>query len=763
MTSERPKVRTLPTLAGVFATALCVRVLHVAALRGSPFFDFMLGDADTYDAWGLNLAAGDWLGQEVFYQAPLYPYFLGVVYATFGHDYMAVRLVQAVLGAGACALLARAGWILFGRSAGIASGLLLAFYAPAIFFDGMVQKSVLDLFFLCLALRLIAGLLARDDFGPARTWFGCGLAMGALILTRENALVLAAILVAWPFFRSASVRSASVRSASVRSRQGRGEPRRTQALCASLALVAGLACALLPVAVRNQIVGGEFHLTTSQLGTNLYIGNNPAANGSYMPLRPGRGSAKYEREDAIALAEQATGRALTPSEVSSYWSGRAIDFATSHPADWLRLMTRKVALLFDAVEAVDSEDQYTVAAWSWPLRATGRFDHFGIIVPLAVLGIFATWGDRRRLAVLYVLMGSYAASVLLFYVFARYRYPLIPFLVLFAGVGLTGALNFMRTATYPVRAACAASVLSIAIFSNTGSPTSVKMMAAVTHYNLGNAYKVHGDPEAAISHYLEALAHNETFPEAHHNLSATYASIGRNDLAEKHYRINLARNPGDALAHNNLANLLAKSERIDAAVRHYRRALALDPRFSEAYYGLGLALANLEEWSDAARHFRRVLALDPDRVGAQRQLGLALRNAGANALAVPHLLEALRTEPHSSDLLRTTAWILATHPDAEIRDGELAIELAQRDVQLSRGQQPRGLDVLAAAYAEAGRFEEAQKTADRAIAVAGQRAGPRARAILARRDAYARGEPHRSSPDRVEGGLEDDRLQPGHD
>ena len=750
------KDRKVSSLAGVFAAALCIRVLHIAALRDSPFFDFMLGDADTYDRWGVRLAAGDWLGQEGFYQAPLYPYFLGVVYATFGHDYLAIRLVQATLGASACVLLASTGWVLFGRAAGIASGLVLALYAPAIFFDGMIQKSVLDLFFLCVSLRLIAVLVTQTDFGLARTWFGLGLATGALVLARENALVLAAVLVVWPFFRSGSFPSAFLRSR-------RGDSQHAHRLFASLALAAGLACALLPVAVRNQIVGGEFHLTTSQLGTNLFIGNNPDANGSYMPLRPGRGSAKYEREDAIALAEQATGQPLSPSEVSSFWTRRAIDFATSHPTEWLRLMARKFALLGDAIEAVDSEDQYTVATWSWPLRTAGWIDHFGVILPLAVLGIFATWADRRRLAVLYVLMGTYAASVLLFYVFARYRYPLVPFLVLFAGPGLTGSLQFARSASPTLRAMCAATVLAVAVFSNTGTLTSVETMAAVTHYNLGNAYKVHGDPEAAISHYLEALALDETFPEAHHNLSAAYAALGRTGPAEEHLRINLARNPGDALAHNNLANLLMTDNRTEEAVGHYRRALALDPDYSEAYFGLGLALASLEQWSDAARQFRHVYALDPDRVGLQRQLGLALRNAKASTAALPHLLEALRTEPHSSKLLRTTAWILATHPDAGVRDGVLALELAQRDMQVTGSRQARGLDVLAAAYAEAGRFKEAHRAADQALASLTNPTGPRSRGLRARLNAYARGEPHRSSPDRVEGNLEDHRLQPRHD
>ena len=81
---------------------------------------------------------------------------------------------------------------------------------------------------------------------------------------------------------------------------------------------------LLPVAVRNYTVGGEFHLTTSQFGPNFYIGNHAGARGLYEPLVAGRGNAEAEREDATRLAEAASGRSLSPEEVSAYWSSQGV-------------------------------------------------------------------------------------------------------------------------------------------------------------------------------------------------------------------------------------------------------------------------------------------------------------------------------------------------------------------------------------------------------------------------------------------------------
>ena len=65
----------------MFAVALAVRVLHVWQISAGPFFDLPMGDAADFHAWALELAGGEWLGEGVFYRAPLYPYFLGAVYA----------------------------------------------------------------------------------------------------------------------------------------------------------------------------------------------------------------------------------------------------------------------------------------------------------------------------------------------------------------------------------------------------------------------------------------------------------------------------------------------------------------------------------------------------------------------------------------------------------------------------------------------------------------------------------------------------------
>ena len=244
----------------IFACALALRALAIWQLSGSLLFETIIGDGRNYDLWAREIVAGEWIGREVFYQAPLYPYFLAVVYSVAGVDPLVLRAVQVALGSTSCVLLAWAGWRFFSMRVGIVAGLLLALYPPAVFSDVSVEKSVLDLFLVCALLFVLGGIRGRPRL---RQCVALGSVLGALALTRENTLVFAAVLLPWLLLRPA--------------------PSGSRRLAATTAFAAGLALLLLPVALRNAAVGGGFHLTTSQFGPNFFIGNNAAADGTYRP------------------------------------------------------------------------------------------------------------------------------------------------------------------------------------------------------------------------------------------------------------------------------------------------------------------------------------------------------------------------------------------------------------------------------------------------------------------------------------------------
>ncbi|HEY2152245.1 MAG TPA: tetratricopeptide repeat protein [Vicinamibacterales bacterium] len=630
----------------IFLVALGVRLVHVWQLRASPFFAILMGDSRGYDEWAQRIAAGDWLGHDVFYQAPLYPYVLGVIYTIAGHHLLVVRVIQAGIGSASCVLLGLAAARLFGKRAGLVAGLILALYAPAIFFDGLIQKSVLDEFFVCLGLWLLSQTIDAES-GKAgdkkALWLCLGLAMGGLALTRENALVFILVILGWIFFRE--LETDGPRLAARDARPGARSSRNQSAKARAAALfVAGLAIVLVPVALRNSYVGGGFYITTSQFGPNLYIGNHPGADGSYESLRPGRGAPEYERQDATDLAEHALHRRLTPGEVSSYWTDRAIGFMTSHPAEWLRLMGRKVLLIGNGTEMLDTESQESHAEWSWPLRLGAPFGNFGILIPLALFGLVMTWPMRSRLWVLYAMTAGYAASVVIFYVFARYRYPLTPFLIVFAAAGLVTLPSVIRARAVPGGWWTITAIAVAAVFAN-WPVLSADSMKAITESNLGVALQADQRVTEAIPHYQRAIALRPGYAPVYSNLASALRAGGHTDEAIATYQRALTLQPDFPDAEYNLANALLEAGKPDLAVEHFQTALRSLPGSVDVQTNLGIALANGGRLDPAIDAFKAALAIDPGAAKAHRNLADVLASAGHPDEAIDHLRQAVRLDP----------------------------------------------------------------------------------------------------------------------
>ena len=188
-------------LAWVALAALVLRIIYLLELRGEALVAVPVGDGWQYDEWARRIAAGEWLGGQAFYQTPLYPYFLAAIYAAVGHSLMAVRAIQAVLGAAACVLLGVAGRRFFSDRAGLIAAGMLAVYPWAIFSDGLIQKSSLDAVLIASVLASLAVFLFR----PHWKWLiAAGLALGAFSLNRETGRLLYPVVVFWllSYFRA---------------------------------------------------------------------------------------------------------------------------------------------------------------------------------------------------------------------------------------------------------------------------------------------------------------------------------------------------------------------------------------------------------------------------------------------------------------------------------------------------------------------------------------------------------------------------------
>jgi 4-amino-4-deoxy-L-arabinose transferase-like glycosyltransferase len=584
---ERSRFRGALAYAALFAFALALRAVYLAELHGSLLFTELFGDGQQYDAWAREIAAGDWLGKEVFYQSPLYPYFLGTLYTFLGRDLLLVRAVQAVLGALSCVLVAAAGTRWAGRWAGLAAGLFVAVHPPAIFFDGLIQKASLDLFLTAALLALLAAFQARPR---ARTLAAAGAVLALLTLNRENARVLYAVVLPWLAL---------------------GFPKLPALRRAGLALVflAAAGAVVFPVAWRNRRIGGEWLTSTSQLGPNLWMGNHAGASGLYVPLVPGRGDARAERADATRLAEEATGRKLAPGEVSDYWVGRVLEFVRAEPIAWLRLLAWKAYLTFHGYELADSESFDVFASQSRLLRALSPPLGFGFLVVWAVLGMWATRRRWRELALLYGVIATFAAGVALFFVFARYRHPLVAPLAVFAGAALAALPIDLASAAGRRAWLWGAALAALALVAVHWPLPASYRDDEVTWYNLGITLLEAGGRDAEAARCLEeALRRNGDFGSARYQLGRAYAQLGRISEAERELAAAVRLAPALPDARYGYATLLLRRDPTSReALAHLERAVALAPFAAPPRNDLGWLLATHPD--DRLRDGARAVAL----------------------------------------------------------------------------------------------------------------------------------------------------------
>jgi len=220
------------------------------------------------------------------------------------------------------------------------------------------------------------------------------------------------------------------------------------------------------------------------------------------------------------------------------------------------------------------------------------------------------------------------------------------------------------------------------------------------------------DYETLFRHNVEKNPHSYA---VHNNLATALEEKGDLRGAENHYKKALELKPDEDQVHYNLAALYAKTKKEDKAVYHYKQAILINPENASAHNNLGFLFALKGDLDKAINHYKIALKIKPDHFRTNYNMGNALMLKGDVNAAVGYYKRALEMDPGSSDLANTLAWILATNKDPEIRNGKDAVLYAEMACKGTGYKEASLLDTLAAAYAEAGRFPEAARTAQKAI------------------------------------------------
>jgi tetratricopeptide (TPR) repeat protein len=574
----------------LLAAVFFLRLICLIRLSASPLLLPSGSDMQFYDEWARQILNGRWTDHQAFYGLPLYPFLLALIYRIFGYGPFVPGLIQALFDAGtavliykivrramqerapdmsarvstAVAIAAAAGWCFF-VSAEAYSAILMP-TSGAVFVSWFVVWQVV-----------------RNE-GPlsAARCLLLGLLLGVTAMGVASVLFLVPLLVAAMFVR-------------------RG-PRTLAVALLFTAILAGTA----PCWLHNYFVARDPVFLSAHGGINLWLGNNPQANG--YPSFPGLHAGQAEMfRDSIAQAEAAAGRILKRSEVSRYWSAKARDYIAANPAAWLKLLARKLGNFWNAFEY---DDVGVIAN----LREHGVVFpglHFGLVAVLGLVGAIFSWRMFPVSRWVAAAIALQLIAILPVFVTERYRLAVVPGLLVLAVLGLyrlwinCAAGNYRNAAVQIGAVAASAWLVTL--------PRTDPSLWALDAYNAGRlALETNNLPvaELQLRRAYSLVPHNA---ETNFALGNLRLAQGDSAAAKKHYEAALRIDGQHKGALNNLGVLALDANEPAAAADYFRRALAVDGRSAKNHYLLAKALDLLGDRPAARSEAARAVELDPDQ------------------------------------------------------------------------------------------------------------------------------------------------------
>jgi tetratricopeptide (TPR) repeat protein len=606
-------------LPGVLAAAALFRILYFLTYQAhSVHFDSLFLDARIYDDWARRIAGGEWIASEPFYFAPGYPYLLALLYRFVSPWVGTVYIFQFLLGLVNIFLIHRLAGDAFGRRAARAAAVLATLYASFPFLEAKMMSATAGLTTLLLALVLLVSAAGRSS--PWR-WLLGGLLMGFTSLIRPESLLAAPLFSIWIW------------------RWGR-PPHPSLAgwrgwrptLAAGLLLGTGWIGGVLPSAAHNIAAGGS-NLISSQAGITFYQSNNPRARGLYVALNQEgfSGTPARQAEEERRIAEEAVGRPLSRSEVSSYWFGRGLEFVLDQPGRFLWLLGMKALRFAGSYEYSTEYILYVERETIGLLRVP--FAPFALLLALAIPTLAAPLrrGKRRRPGraqqlnpaswLLIMSLLSTLGACIAFHVSSRYRLPATVPLIVFGAATLVGATDAWQRGRRSEVYVTAAIVGVVFLFAHFEKDSSATVQEANVHYNTGNLWANRDEHVKAVAEYRRAL-------EMGNSRSATWFNMG---------------------------NSLRKLGELEEAAEAYGEALSRRKRFFAAWFNRGFVLMELEDWQGAREAYARAADLAPGNFAVHLALGRSAARLGDREAAIRHLDRALEIRPDSREALRERA------------------------------------------------------------------------------------------------------------
>ncbi len=638
-------------LPAIILIALALRIVFVFDISDSPYFDYPTLDAFWYDAKAQDVLAGDLVASTGTFRVPLYIYFLAGIYSVFGHSFMAVFLIHAVLGALTCGVLYLLGKQLFGTLAGVVAGLGFGIYRMALYYVGELVPTSMLLLLLTGAVYLIARAVTRRSIIDSLL---AGLCLGLAFLSRPDIVPFAALValaVAVLFRKERGVRMA-VTFSSV------------------------LVCFMLLQGLRNYAIFDRFFVFSPQGAVNFYIGNARYADGKTPVAPPTRHP--YDigtdpSQDSINLgcrqaALEDVGRDLSEQELSRYYFRKTFDEIGQDVPRWLGLMARKAYYLLNSYERSDIKlVPRVIEKHSRVLRLP--LLSFAVPVSLGLVGAALAIRRRNRLGMVLVAgVLAYAANTLVFFVVWRYRVPAVPFLMVLAGFAVSEFHGALRSRNIRLMLAIGGAVVvlflvSASRFLDVGKedwPAQYVMNEAALYLRAGNY-------EKAVEVYREAIELEPGNARAYFYLGKAQATEGHIEESKRAMEKAIELNPGyRPYAFLSLGAALANKGRYEPAVEYFTAALAADSELGLAAFNLGISLMNLGRTEEAIRAFTRAEKLCKEDIGTLAAISRAYIQMGDSQKGLSLARRLLAGDAQNAEALYAVGLGL----EAEGRQGE---------------------------------------------------------------------------------------------
>jgi len=523
-----------------------------------------------YPYFAEKLAGGEDIGERLVDLSPFYLYFLTVLKKIFGVDWAFVKFIQSFLGALISLLIFAVGSRLFQKTAGLLAALIYALYGNVIILESTLEPTVFIIFFNLLAIYFL--LLSKDNFrsssqSMALTLIG-GFFVGLSIITKPNSLLFIPLGIGWLLFFPTGTLTVNRRLA--------------QALifCASaLALVA-------PVTIRNYVKLNDFVLVTADAGKVFYHGSSKTATALDRGTLPDidliiDGSTEPDIAHVLfrKAAGKLTGKAISPSESSHFWTQRTLSDIYDDPPKYIRRALKKVVFFFTDYEVHYIASAFTEYKESRPFP----FIRYGIIASLGVLGMLLALKRFRQLFLVYGAIGVYLSACLLFLVQSRYRTPAVPYLCLFAGSAICGLKEMIKDRRFK---ALLLSLSACAVFFSLSHFAFRSEIAKQDRWQEATKryYQMRARPSYNRGRYGEAI------PELNRCLSIVpdftpglnlrgkaYAMLSRYEKAETDFKKVILLSPRSPQGYRNMGFLYLVQGENDKAKEYLTKALALAP------------------------------------------------------------------------------------------------------------------------------------------------------------------------------------------